>query len=226
MGRLRNAAKVLVVARPDVTGTMAQDLSRRRYAVRSVVSGAQALREHGDADLVIVGLRLSDMDGIELCRSLRSRGTAGIIAFSEHNDELDRVLALKAGADDCVAGSCGPHELLARVEAVLRRVRPDPAVPEVIELPPLHLDRGRRAARLHGVAIDVTSKEFDLLFTLAAQPGTVVSRKELMARVWGDGWASTSRTIDTHVSSLRAKLGCGEWILTVRGVGYQLGRGC
>ncbi|GIF02785.1 DNA-binding response regulator [Actinoplanes siamensis] len=223
---MSDATKVLVVAQTAAAEAFAKNLNKRRYAIRSANSGAEALRIHRDVDLVILSLDLPDMDGLEVCRSIRSEGTAGIIALAEQGDELERILALQAGADDCVPRVCGWRELIARVEAVMRRVNPRPAAPETISLPPLYLDRTTRDVRLSGHRVDVTSKEFDLLYALAARAGTVVSRRELMTGVWGDHWATTSRTIDTHVSSLRAKLGCGQWIVTVRGVGYQIGRGC
>ncbi|MBC7270170.1 MAG: response regulator transcription factor, partial [Streptomyces sp.] len=138
-------------------------------------------------------------------------------------EELERVLALKAGADDCVAKSWGSRELVARIEAVLRRNRFPSTVSQTISLRPLHIDRRTREVRVRDRLVDVTSKEFELLCTLAANPQTVVSRKELMARVWGSDWSGASRTIDTHVSSLRAKLGSSGWIITVRGVGYRMG---
>ena len=222
----QETTRVLVVAHPAAAEAFAKDSSRPGYTIRSASSGAEALRRHTDADLVILNLGLPDMDGLEVCRSIRAEGTAGIIACAVQGDELERILALKAGADDCVSESCGRRELVARVEAVMRRVRSEPAAPETISLPPLHLDRITRDVRLSDHGVEVTSKEFDLLYTLAARAGTVVSRRELMTLVWGDQWATTSRTIDTHVSSLRAKLGCGQWIVTVRGMGYQFGRGC
>ncbi|MGW8948764.1 winged helix-turn-helix domain-containing protein [Streptomyces sp. NPDC055709] len=215
---------VLVVERePSTAETMVHDLRRQGYAARSVDSGARALRMYRDADLVLLSLELPDVDGLEVCRSLRTESDVPLIAFTRRDDELERVLALKAGADDCVAKSWGHREIGARIEAVLRRTRPRPAAPESISLRPLHIDPRTRQVRLRGRLVDVTSKEFELLYTLAASPETVVSRKELMARVWGSNWAHTSRTIDTHVSSLRAKLGSSGWIITVRGVGYRIG---
>ncbi|WP_264653264.1 response regulator transcription factor [Actinoplanes cyaneus] len=221
-----DATKVLVVAQPAAAAAFAKDVNRRRYVIRTAGSGAEALNGHRDVDLIVLGLELPDIDGLEVCRSIRAEGGTAIIAWAGQGDELERILALKAGADDCITAACGWREFVARVEAVMRRVRARPAVPETISLPPLRLDRVTRDVRLRDQGIDVTSKEFDLLYTLAANAGKVVSRRELMTTVWGDQWATTSRTIDTHVSSLRAKLGCGQWIVTVRGVGYQFGRGC
>ncbi len=146
-----------------------------------------------------------------------------LIALTRREDESERVLALKAGADDCVAQAWGFRELGARIEAVLRRARPNPQAPEKISLRELQLDARTRQVRLRGRSVEVTSKEFDLLYILAVHDGSVVTRKELMAQVWGSDWGHKSRTIDTHVSTLRGKLGTTRSILTVRGVGYRLG---
>jgi DNA-binding response OmpR family regulator len=122
-----------------------------------------------------------------------------------------------------VIESWGEREIMARVEAVMRRFLVHEQAPHSISLPSLHLDVRAREVRVHGQVIDVTSKEFDLLYALAATPESVITRKELMSRVWHDEWGSNSRTIDTHISSLRAKLGAPRLILTIRGVGYRLG---
>ncbi|MEU3046361.1 MULTISPECIES: response regulator transcription factor [Streptomyces] len=215
---------VLVVERePSAAESMMRDLRRQGYLVRSVDTGAHALRTYRDADLVLLSLELPDIDGLDVCKSLREESDVPVIAFTRLDDELERVLALKAGADDCVARSWGHRELGARIEAVLRRSRRGTPLPRSISLPPLSIDPRTREVRLREKVIEVTSKEFELLYTLAASPETVVSRRTLMAKVWGTTWSQTSRTLDTHVSSLRAKLGSGGWILTVRGVGYRMG---
>ncbi|MFD9499631.1 response regulator transcription factor [Streptomyces sp. NPDC060035] len=215
---------VLVVERnASAAEAMVNDLRRQGYTARSVGTGARALRACGDADLVLLSLDLPDIDGLELCRSLGNGSDTPLIAVTDVDNELERVLALKAGADDCVVKSWGFREIGARIEAVLRRARPRPALLDAISLRPLHIDPRTREVHLHNRLIDVTSKEFELLYTLATTPETVVTRKELMEKVWGSSWAHPSRTIDTHVSSLRAKLGHSCWIHTVRGVGYRMG---
>ncbi|EST33374.1 response regulator transcription factor [Streptomyces roseochromogenus] len=218
---------VLVVERnTSAAEAMERDLRRQGYTTRSVHTGARALRAYRDADLVLLSLELADIDGLEVCRSVRSGADTPLIAVTDHDDELERVLALRAGADDCVVKTWGFREIGARIEAVLRRYRRrTAATAKPISLRPLHIDPRRREVRLHDLLIPVTSKEFELLYTLAVNPETVVSRKELMAKVWDSDWTSGSRTIDTHVSSLRAKLGCSRWITTVRGVGYRMGYG-
>ncbi|MDT0495405.1 response regulator transcription factor [Streptomyces sp. NPDC012600] len=216
--------QVLVVEQNTAAAeTMVSDLRRQGFTARSVSTGERALRAHGDADLVLFSLELPDIDGLELCRSLRGAGDTALIAVTAADNELERVLVLNAGADDCVVRTWGFREVGARIEAVLRRARPRQVLPTAISLRHLHIDPQLREVRLHDRLVGVTSKEFELLYTLAATPETVVTRKELMARVWGSNWGHTSRTIDTHVSSLRAKLGSSGWIITVRGVGYRMG---
>jgi DNA-binding response OmpR family regulator len=217
-------SNVLVVEQDTSTAeAMVRDLRRQGYTALSVDTGARALRLYRDADLILLSLELPDIDGLEVCQSLRAESDIPMIAFTGVDEELERVLALKAGADDCVAKSWGFREIGARIEAVLRRTRPRSPLSDTISLRPLHIDPHTREVRLHDRLVDVTSKEFELLYTLAANPQNVLSRKELMAKVWGSNWSRASRTIDTHVSSLRAKLGSSGWIITVRGVGYRMG---
>ncbi|MFD7557233.1 MULTISPECIES: response regulator transcription factor [unclassified Streptomyces] len=217
---------VLVVEDAASAGSTVRNLRRQGYEAKGVTTGTDALRMHQRADLVLLDLELPDIDGLEVCRAIRAAGDTPIITFTSRDEELDRVLALQAGSDDCVVKSTGPREIMARIQAVLRRAHPRPlAAPESISLRRLHIDGRAREVRLDGLPVEVTSKEFELLYTLASTPERVVSRKELMAKVWECDWSESSRTIDTHVSSLRAKLGCSKWIVTVRGVGYKIGQG-
>ncbi|MET7283358.1 response regulator transcription factor [Kribbella sp. NPDC005582] len=202
-----------------------RDLQRQGYAVSSVDTGAKAMRAHRSADFVLLDLDLPDIDGLEVCRSIRGAGDKPIITVSSGGTETDRILALQAGADDCVDARCGPREMLARIEAVLRRTLPCRQPGRVMTVGSLSLDVQAHEARLRGEPVRLTGKEFELLHKLASHPDEPVSRKQLMASVWETSWADSSRTIDTHVRSLRAKLGSSSWIITVRGVGYRIGRG-
>lgn len=218
--------RVLVVEDDaEAADARVRELRRQGYAASSVDTGAAALSIHQQADLVLLDLDLPDIDGLEVCRSIREIGDKPIISVTARDTELDRVLALQAGADDCVVTSCGSREIHARIEAVLRRVHPRTEPTRILSLGPLCIDGRTREVRLHGNPVSTTAKEFELLHVLVANAESVVSRKELMARVWGTDWADSSRTIDTHVRSLRAKLGAKTWIITVRGVGYRIGRG-
>ncbi|WP_367322378.1 response regulator transcription factor [Streptomyces sp. HUAS ZL42] len=217
------ALRILVVENEERSAkALVQDLIRRGYRADSVATGSQALQVHHQADLILLDLDLTDLDGLEVCRGIRAMSDTPIIAVTERGSELDRVLGLQAGSDDYMVKPYGFHELLARIGAVMRRVRPSQTA-RTIEHGPLRIDAVTRKVTLHGRPVDLTRKEFDLLHMLAMQPGAVVSRRQLMTQVWDDAWSHKGRTIDTHVSSLRGKLGSSDWIVTVRGVGFRLG---
>ncbi|MEU2423117.1 response regulator transcription factor [Streptomyces sp. NPDC007851] len=216
--------RVLVVeSDASAAEDLVQELRRHGYLARSVASAAEALQAHRGVDLVLLDLDLPDLDGLEVCRRMRAAGDVPIITVTARGAELDRVLGLQAGSDDYVVKPYGLRELLARMEALMRRVRPQPPAARVITYGPLRLDAGNRELLLEGRRVDLTPKEFDLLFTLASQPGVTVSRRQLLSQVWDDEWSHRGRTIDTHVSSLRGKLGSSRWIVTVRGIGFRLG---
>lgn len=216
--------RVLVVENDgDHAETLVKGLRRHGHDVRRVETGMAALYEYDTVDIVLLDLELPDLDGLEVCRRVRSAGTTPVIAVTARGTELDRVLGLQAGADDYLVKPYGFRELLARMDAVMRRVQAHAATPPVISHGALRIDAAARQVSVHGRRVEVTRKEFDLLYLLASQPDTVIPRKRIMREVWGDVWSR--RTIDTHVSSLRNKLGGSDWILTVRGIGFQLG-GC
>ncbi|MFF8402564.1 response regulator transcription factor [Streptomyces sp. NPDC014846] len=217
--------RVLVVENDArAADALLKGLVRQSYAARGVATGTEALRAHRDADLILLDLDLPDLDGLEVCRGIRAISNTPIIAVTARGSELDRVLGLQAGSDDYLVKPYGFRELLARMEAVMRRVRSQPAATaHVIHHGSLHIDAGARVATVDGVPVDLTRKEFDLLHLLASQPGTVIPRRQIMAQVWDDAWSPNGRTVDTHVSTLRGKLGSSKWITTVRGVGFRLG---
>ncbi|MGW7278935.1 response regulator transcription factor [Streptomyces sp. NPDC054844] len=220
----RSALRVLVVENEArAAESLVMGLRRHGYQAESVDTGAKALRAHTEADLLLLDLDLPDLDGLEVCRGIRSASDTPIIAITARDTELDRVLGLQAGSDDYMVKPYGFRELMARIEAVMRRVRPRPPVAHVITSGPLCIDARTRQVRIDGGPVEVTRKEFDLLYLLASQPETVISRKQLMTQVWDDSWSRPGRTIDTHVSSLRSKLGSSSWIITVRGVGFRFG---
>lgn len=207
-----------------LNSTLAQELRRQGYLAEAVTTGVHALEAHRDADLVLLDLDLPDLDGLEVCRRIRAAGAVPIITVTARGTELDRVLGLRAGADDYIVKPYGLQELLARMEAVLRRSLPRRVAAQPLVHGPLRLDGVAREVLLDDRRIDLTPKEFDLLHLLLSQPGATVTRRELMSRVWGEQWSTRGRTLDTHVSSLRGKLGSNGWIVTVRGVGFRLGR--
>ncbi|WP_225851229.1 response regulator transcription factor [Streptomyces sp. HPF1205] len=213
---------LLVDADERAAGALAERLTRHGYDVTRATSGRAALTAWEGTDMVLLDLGLPDLDGLEVCAEIRSRSSTPVIAFTANDTELDRVLSLQAGADDCLAKPYGYRELVARMQAVMRRFAA-PATATTLTHGSLRIDLKGRQVRVGDRVVEVTRKEFDLLYLLASVPQTVVTRRELMAKVWADEWAISSRTVDSHVSTLRNKLGGGDWIVTVRGVGYRLG---
>ncbi|MER5935516.1 response regulator transcription factor [Streptomyces sp. NPDC002054] len=216
--------RILVVdGTPDGAETLMERLRRHGHDTVCVHRGSAALHAHQDADLVLLDLDLPDLDGLEVCRVIRATSRVPVIIVTSRGTELDCVLGLQAGADDYVVRPYGFRELMARMEAVMRRSTREPADPaREIEHGPLRIDRNSRQVTLAGHEVKLTRKEFDLLLLLASHPETVIPRKRLLQQVWGDSWSR--RTVDTHVSSLRGKLGDSGWIVTVRGVGFKLGQ--
>ncbi|MFF4276030.1 response regulator transcription factor [Streptomyces sp. NPDC001536] len=218
------AWRVLIVdARAEDAAPLAEALRRHGHHVERARNGYAALETYGEADVDIVLLdpELPDVDGLQVCRQLTAAGRTAVIVLSARGSELDVVLGLQAGADDYLVKPCGLRELLARIEAVMRRVQPR-IERRVLSIGALRIDAALREVRLGGRTIAVTRKEFDLLYLLAARPETVVTREQLLREVWADSWSR--RTVDTHVSSLRTKLGSRDWIITVHGVGFRIGR--
>lgn len=222
--------RILVVEdEPAIAESIAYSLRRDGYAAQIVGTVAAAERELAGADLVILDLMLPDGSGFEvLGAARRTAGAPPVIVLSSRDSEADRVAALETGADDYVTKPFSPREIVARVRAVLRRAAkgatsqgagPAPAVP-------LSVDEATRRATVNQRPLDLTRVEFDLLACLLAAPGRVFTRAQLIDKVWGDGFAITDRTIDSHVKGLRRKVadagGEAGLIETVRGVGYRV----
>jgi DNA-binding response OmpR family regulator len=217
--------RVLVVD-PDEesAAALAERLERNGYEVSRAATGRAALAAWVLADLVVLDLGLRDVDALEVCAQIRGWGTTPVITLAAGGTEVDRVLSFQAGADDCLVKPYGYRELVARICAIMRRLTPSTST-SVIAHGALRINPMSRQVLVGDRVVNLTRKEFDLLYLLASLPQTVVSRRELMARVWADEWFVSSRTVDTHISALRSKLGAGDWIVTVRGVGYRLGSG-
>jgi DNA-binding response OmpR family regulator len=218
---------ILLVEDDDgIAEPLAEGLARQGYRVRRVRTGREALAA-GDFDLALLDLGLEDIDGSEVCRRLRARTSRPIIVITARDDELERVLLLDTGADDYLVKPFGFRELVARMRAVLRRVDgarpPAPATDEdVLVVGSLCVDRRRRRATLADIELELTPKEFELLALLAADPGAVRTRDEIIAAVWDPNWWGPTKTLDVHIASLRKKLGDPRWITTARRVGYRL----
>ena len=182
--------------------------------------GLQAL-EHHDVRLAILDLQLPDTDGFDVCRAIRSCSRLPVVMLTARDEEVDRVTGLELGADDYVTKPFSPRELVARVHAVLRRAEPD-SDHETLLAGDVVLDRRSRTAVVEGRDVELTTREFDLVWHLAERPGVVVSRERILERVWGLSFPGGTRTVDVHVGQLRRKLERPMLIRTVRGSGYKL----
>jgi DNA-binding response OmpR family regulator len=202
------------IAEPLVAG-----LRREGFDVERAATGRDALSAAA-ADLVLLDLRLPDVDGLDVCRALRERGDTPIIVVTARGEESDRVVGLELGADDYVVKPFGLRELIARIRAVTRRTTRIPQAP--LRVGTLAVDERARRASLDGRELELTPKEFDVLAALARDPGAAISRRRLLEEVWETTWYGSAKTVDVHVAALRKKLGEPALIETVRGVGFRL----
>jgi DNA-binding response OmpR family regulator len=216
---------LLVEDDPSIAGALCEGLPRYGFHVEAVTTGAEALAGFGAAELVLLDLGLPDADGIDICRRIRTTSDVPLIIITARSDEIERVVGLELGADDYVSKPFGLRELVARMRAVARRTTPrgeGPAEPAGQQLGSLRLDRAARRAFVAGAEIALTPKEFDLLSLLAESPGVVLTREQLIERVWDSNWFGSTRTLDVHVGALRKKLAAAVEVNTVRGVGFRL----
>jgi two-component system, OmpR family, response regulator RegX3 len=214
--------RILIVEDEDsIAQPLAEGLRREGFEVDRAATGAEALAA-AHADVVLLDLRLPDMDGLDVCKRLRERSDVPIIVVTARGEESDRVVGLELGADDYVVKPFGLRELIARIRAVTRRTSARGATQEPLRVGGLEIDERARRASLDGLELELTPKEFDLVAALARDPGAAVSRRRLLEDVWETTWYGTSKTIDVHVAALRRKLGDPGWIETVRGVGFRL----
>jgi len=204
---------------PGIAVPLVRGLERAGYAVRAVGTGSQALSAE-PTDVVLLDLGLPDTDGIEICRRLAARGTSAILVVTARGEERDRVAALDEGADDYLVKPFGLAELLARIRAVLRRVQP--TVPSAVRHGPLVVDSRTRKATVQGQDVALTPREFEILECLAADPGRVFTRQELLERIWDTHWYGPTKVLDVHVAALRRKLAVPGLIETVYGRGFRL----
>ncbi|MCE9621963.1 MAG: response regulator transcription factor [Actinomycetia bacterium] len=216
--------KILVVEDDrSIADSLVEGLTAEGYTVEHAPTGAAALGAT-DYDLVLLDLGLPDMDGRDVFRELRTRGSTPIIMLTARAEEFDRVLGLELGADDYVTKPFSFRELVARVRAVSRRTHDSgsPNSNEVQTIESLVIDRRTRRVHVDDVEVALTAKEFDLLAYLALDTGAVRTRTEILENVWDAHWYGPTKTVDAHVASLRKKLGHHDWIQAVRGVGFRL----
>ena len=221
------AQVVLIVEdEPSIASFVSLYLKNAGYAVKAVATGSDALAqvESEEPALVVLDLMLPDIDGIEVCRRIRQRRDIPILMLTARDEDVDKIIGLEVGADDYMTKPFNPRELVARVKSILRRSTPARTTPDSAEIRhgDLHVDSGRREAHVGETEIQLAPKEFDLLWELLDHRGIVLTRDQLLERVWGYTFAGDTRTVDVHVRQLRRKLGDASPIVTVWGVGYKV----
>ena len=226
-----SSARILLVDdEHSIQTLLSYPLRKDGYAVISAHDGREALDRfaEGRFDLVVLDIMLPKLDGIEVCRRIRSRSQVPIIMLTAKDDEIDKVLGLEMGADDYITKPFSVREFRSRVRAVLRRVemlRGGSAPDEPIVAGGLRIDFERRSVTVRGEPVRLTYVEFEILTALACAPGRVLTREVLLEKLWGDSAYRDPRTIDVHIRHLREKLELDprepEYLFTVRGVGYR-----
>jgi len=235
--------KILIVEdEHDILQLVKLYVEKEGFRTVSATSGTEGLRQvkQEKPDLVVLDLMLPGIDGLEVCRQLRTFSDAYVVMLTARDTELDTIVGLSVGADDYVTKPFSPRELVARIRAMLRRPRsvaaqatvdanhasagPPPRV-----FGPLSIDLGSRQVFVEGEPVVLTRTEFDVLAALSSRPGMVFSRRQLLKAVWGDSWVGNEHLVDVHVGHLRRKLGddpaAPRYVITVRGVGYRMGSG-
>lgn len=216
---------------PHIRDVVCFALGKAGMASHVATNGAEALDMISlhSPDLVVLDINMPEMDGLEMCRALRRTSEMPILFLSSRDDEIDRVIGLEIGADDYVTKPFSPRELVARINAILKRVRPNSTGgtdgPEKVRVGLLDIDPTEHHAQWDGQAIALTATEFQLLLALARQPRRVFARDDLMRAVYAPGIHVSDRTLDSHIRHVRAKLaqiGCRDLIETVHGVGFRL----
>jgi two-component system, OmpR family, alkaline phosphatase synthesis response regulator PhoP len=218
---------LLVDDEPSIVSLVKMYLEREGFQIESTGNGLAAIEMVSKLRpaLVVLDVMLPGADGFEVCRLLRGAGSqVPIIMLTARDEDIDKILGLELGADDYLTKPFNPRELVARVKAILRRID-RPALPDAapIRFNDLTIDSGRHEVFLNGTTINLRTQEFDLLLTLAEQPGRVFTRAQLLEKAWGFDFYGQTRTVDVHIAQLRKRLaGSSTRIETVTGVGYKL----
>ena len=220
--------RVLIVEdEPTYRETMSYLLRREGFDVIEAADGREGLLkfERGGADIVLLDLMMPGMSGIEVCRRLRAESAVPIIMVTARDAEIDKVVGLEIGADDYVTKPFGHRELVARIRAVLRRGQDVDLLPEIIEAAEVRMDVDRHEVTVRGEAVRLPLKEFELLEMLLRNAGRVMTRGQLIDRIWGADYVGDTKTLDVHIKRLRAKIEQDPAdpvrLVTVRGLGYK-----
>lgn len=221
---------------PALADVVAEYLTRDGFEVERAGDGEEALRRARtlDPDVVVLDLGLPGIDGLEVCRQLRTFSDCYVVMLTARADEVDTLVGLSAGADDYVTKPFSPRELVARVRVMLRRPRAtttsvSESSAEAVHIGDLTINLAAREVTLSGEPVHLTRTEFDLLAALAVRPTRVLTRASLLEEVWGGGWIGDEHLVDVHVLHVRQKLGDSaerqKYVRTIRGVGYRIGTG-
>ena len=218
--------KILVIDdEQSILNLVSAYLRPEGYEVFTAIDGPAGLKAARayKPDLIVLDIMLPGMDGIEVLNRLRRESDVYVIMLTAKAEETDKVVGLSVGADDYVTKPFSPRELVARIKAALRRLQSDagPAEPQILNFRHVRIDSGSRQVWIDDRPVDLTAIEFDLLKTLAEHRGLVLSREQLLEKVWGHDYYGEIRVVDVHVGHIRQKLGDKDFITTVRGVGYQ-----
>jgi DNA-binding response OmpR family regulator len=218
--------RILVVEdEANIASFVSAYLEKAGYLVDRAVTGAEAKEKAVSANpsLILLDLNLPDMDGLEVCRAVRATSTVPILMLTARDDDVDKIVGLEVGADDYLTKPFNPRELVARIRSILRRATaPPPASKGRRTHGAIAIDAGRRELTVGGAPIQLAPKEFDLFWELLDHSGLVLTRDQLLERVWGYTFAGDTRTVDVHVRQLRRKIGDTCPIVTVWGVGYKV----
>ncbi|MFQ5425946.1 MAG: response regulator transcription factor [Gaiellales bacterium] len=227
MSETSNGQRVLVVEdEASIASFVAMYLKKAGFTVWVAKNGAEAVDRAASEQpsIVLLDLNLPDIDGMDVCRRIRQRSEVPILMLTARDDDVDKIIGLEVGADDYLTKPFNPRELVARVKSILRRAAPARRELETsaITQGDLSIDLGRREVRVCDDEVQLAPKEFDLLWELLDHRGLVLTRDQLLERVWGYTFAGDTRTVDVHVRQLRRKLGEASPIVTVWGVGYKV----
>nr|WP_155818157.1 MULTISPECIES: response regulator transcription factor [Anaerolinea] len=226
-GRKLSPAKILLIDDEiSIHTVVTAYLKAEGYEYQSAMDGPSglAMARSFKPDIIILDVMLPGMDGIELLAHLRRESNVYVIMLTARSEETDKIVGLSVGADDYLTKPFSPRELMARIKAALRRLNPPPAATSetaMLNFAHVRIDPSARRVWVNNTLIDLTTVEFDLLLTLAQHHGRVLSREQLLEKVWGYDYYGDTRVVDVHIGHIRQKLGNNTWIETVRGVGYR-----
>jgi DNA-binding response OmpR family regulator len=222
----RGQTVLVVEDETSIASFVALYLKNAGYRIGTAGTGREALERVAaeKPDLIVLDLMLPDIDGLEVCRRIRRASDVPILMLTARDEDVDKIIGLEVGADDYLTKPFNPRELVARVKSILRRSVPERREMQTRQIKhgDLDIDAGRREVRVSGNEVQLAPKEFDLLWELLDHRGLVLTRDQLLERVWGYTFAGDTRTVDVHVRQLRRKLGDASPIVTVWGVGYKV----